>query len=679
MRSTIAPWRPRTRDETVHPGAGAPDGGRAGPDDDGPPDDPPSQRIRLSAGWRSPTLVWLVVVASTAVALGGALGIVQLQQYAAQRSGLRVVLAEMETAAWQRNALEWQAIAERRVTPSVAREQHDAREAALAMSARLWQRDPDSAEALAVQSALARYNAAIDLEFNLLGDGQIGHATQVDDEKVDPAFDALAAELDDADRRYGALARQADLQAWLGTVLILAAEVMIIGVLVWRFQRVRARAFQQVAHQAAHDALTGLPNRTLLHERTADVLRHAGRNHTKAALLLIDLDRFKEVNDTLGHSSGDQLLVQVAHRMRAALRHGDTVARLGGDEFAVLLPEVATVQDVAAVATKLRAVFDTPFLLGGLEVTVDASVGAALYPEHGTNADDMLQFADIAMYVAKTGQTGFAVFDPGQEHDAPRRLNLASDLRHAIDHGQLLLHYQPKVDTHSRRVLGVEALVRWQHPKHGLIPPLDFIPLAESIGLITPLTHFVLDAALRQCQAWRQAGHELIVSVNVSTRRLLDPAFPDEVADLLARWRIPAGMLELEITESAIIADPVHALQVLEKLNAMGVQLSIDDFGTGYSSMAYLKILPVHELKVDRSFVSHMTTSARDAVIVRSTVELGRNLGLRVVAEGVEDSDTCQALDAAGCDAIQGYYISRPVTAEQLEEWLEQHQPAESR
>ena len=661
-------WRSGGRDEPVHPGAGVPD--RPGGDH------APTRGARLSAGSPS-ALVWLVVVVSTVIAVGGALGITRLQQEAAQRAGLRVVVAEMKAATRELSTLEWQAIAEGQVTPTVADEQNDAHRTVLAMSSRLAREDDAGAEGAAVQATLARYHEAIDLEFDLLSRGQTGPAAQVDEERVNPAFDELAAELDNADRQYRVRAQQADTWAQIGTLLILTGEAVIIGALVWRFQRMRTRAFKHVAYQALHDALTGLPNRTLLHQRTAGVLRQADRDSSAAALLLVDLDRFKEINDTLGHHSGDHLLVQVAHRMRAALRHSDTVARLGGDEFAVLLPEVTSVEDVAAVATKLRAALEAPFMLDGLEVTVDASVGAALYPDHGTTAGDMLQFADIAMYAAKARQTGFAVFDPGQEQDAPRRLNLISDLRHAIDHGQLLLHYQPKVDTHTRRVLGVEALVRWQHPKHGLIPPLDFIPLAESTGLIAPLTHFVLDGALRQCQAWRQAGHHLTVSVNVSTRRLLDAAFPDEVAELLARWQIPAGMLELEITESAIIADPVHALQVLEQLNAQGVQLSIDDFGTGYSSMAYLKILPVHELKVDRSFVSHMTTNNRDAVIVRSTVELGRNLGLRVVAEGVEDGDTCQALDAVGCDAIQGYYISRPVTAEHLEEWLNQHQAAE--
>jgi predicted signal transduction protein with EAL and GGDEF domain len=343
---------------------------------------------------------------------------------------------------------------------------------------------------------------------------------------------------------------------------------------------------------------------------------------------------------------------------------------LGGDEFAVLLPRVASAEGAVAVAETLVAVFERSFVLEGLTLDVEASIGLALYPEHGVDADELLQRADIAMYAAKDTHAGFVVFDPKLDQHSPRRLALLGDLRRAIDQDQLLLHYQPKVDAHTKQTLGVEALVRWQHPERGLVPPNDFIPLAERTGLIGPLTHYVLDAALRQCRDWLQGGHELPVAVNVSARRLLDLKFPDEVATLLARWEIPAWMLVIEITESTIMADPAHALEVLGRLSEMGVQVSIDDFGTGYSSMAYLKTLPVHELKVDRSFVSQMLSSTSDAVIVRSTVDLGRNLGLRVVAEGVEDPATWDALDTLGCDVIQGYYVSRPVPADDLLDWL---------
>jgi diguanylate cyclase len=476
--------------------------------------------------------------------------------------------------------------------------------------------------------------------------------------------DQVAASLA-ASRRLGETLVMATPAAFtVGVSLLIGCWLLLVG-----YQR-------RIRQQALSDALTGLPNRILLHDRTGQAIRQADRELVPAALLLLDLDRFKEVNDTLGHHYGDQLLIQVGERLRAALRQVDTVARLGGDEFAVLLPRIETAEGAVTVANKLQAALEEPFVLEGLALEVEASIGLALYPEHGNDPDELLQRADIAMYAAKQAHAGFVLFDPKLDQHSPRRLALLGELRRAIEHQQLVLHYQPKVDAHTRRVLGVEALVRWQHPTHGLIPPDEFIPLAERTGLITPLTHHVLDAALRQCRAWQQAGHELTVAVNISTRRLLDLALPDEVAGLIAACQVPARLLVLEITESTIMTDPTRALEVLGRLNEMGVQLAIDDFGIGYSSMAYLKSLPVHELKVDRSFVAQMTSNTSDAVIVRSTVDLGRNLGLRVVAEGVEDQTTWHELDALGCDAIQGYHVSRPVPADDLTSWLTQQQAA---
>ncbi len=470
---------------------------------------------------------------------------------------------------------------------------------------------------------------------------------------------------------YGPVEATAARETQLLAVVLLA----LLGLCVLGLRRL-AQHGRLREHAATHDALTGLPNRTLLRDRTGQAIRQADRDLVPAALLLLDLDRFKEVNDTLGHHYGDQLLLQVGERLRRALRGVDTVARLGGDEFAVLLPKIATGEGAVAVANKLQTALEEPFALEGLSLDVEASIGVALYPDHAADADELLQRADIAMYTAKQTHAGFVLFDPKLDQHSPRRLALLGELRRALEQQQLVLHYQPKADAHTGRVLGVEALVRWQHPEHGLVPPDEFIPLAERTGLIAPLTHYVMDAALRQCRAWQQAGHELSVAVNISARRLLDLAFPEEVAGLLAAWQVPARQLVLEITESTIMADPAHALEILGRLNTMGVQLSIDDFGTGYSSMAYLKTLPVHELKVDRSFVTQMTSNASDAVIVHSTVDLGRNLGLRVVAEGVEDQTTWHELAALGCDAIQGYHVSRPVPADDLTSWLEHQQAA---
>ena len=520
-----------------------------------------------------------------------------------------------------------------------------------------------------------RYVQAVRQEFAAVDAGDQRRVAAIEEDNG-RLFDKIAAQVEEgaaqerdetleglgALRRHVVVATPIIFGAGLGLLVIFC--VVLVG-----YQR-------RTERQALHDGLTGLPNRTLLRDRTGQAIRQADRELVPAALALIDLDRFKEVNDTLGHHYGDQLLVQVGLRLQATLRAVDTVARLGGDEFAVLLPRIETAEGAVTVAKKLQAALEEPFVLEGLSVDVEASIGLALYPEHGNDPEELLQHADIAMYVAKDTHAGFVLFDPSHDQHSPRRLALLGELRRAIDQQQLLLHYQPKVDAHTSRVLGVEALVRWQHPTHGLIPPGDFIPLAERTGLIGPLTHYVLDAALHQCHDWRQDGHELPVAVNISARRLLDLDFPDEVAGLLTHWRVPARLLVVEITESTIMADPTHAIQILGRLNEMGVQLSIDDFGTGYSSMAYLKTLPVHELKVDRSFVAQMTSDSRDAVIVHSTIDLGRNLGLRVVAEGVEDSLTLQHLDLLGCHAAQGYHISRPVPAEDLITWLQHQQQA---
>ena len=387
--------------------------------------------------------------------------------------------------------------------------------------------------------------------------------------------------------------------------------------------------------------------------------------------MLLDLDRFKEVNDTLGHHPGDLLLIQVGQRLAGALREADTVARLGGDEFAVLLPG-ATAEGAGAVADKLRVALQQPLSIGGIALDLDASIGIAVYPEHGNDPAKLLQHADVAMYGAKQAHVGCLVYDPTVDQHSPKRLALLGGLRRALEDDQLVLHYQPKADLGSGQIHSVEALVRWQHPEHGLLGPGEFIPLAERTGLIHPLTRWVLDAALEQTAQWRHADRRLSVAVNISTRCLLDPAFPDQVASQLATWQVPADLLVLEITESAVMADPDHALEVLGRLHHLGVGLAVDDFGTGYSSMAYLKELPVDELKIDRSFVSQMATSPSDAVIVRSTIDLGHNLGLRVVAEGVENQHAWRQLSALGCDIAQGYYLGRPMPASELEQQLTQ-------
>jgi diguanylate cyclase (GGDEF)-like protein len=435
------------------------------------------------------------------------------------------------------------------------------------------------------------------------------------------------------------------------------------------YQRGMERQARENEHQALHDMLTGLPNRTLLQQRTDAAIDSAADRGQQAALLLLDLDRFKEVNDTLGHHHGDLLLEQLAGRLRAAVRDGDTLARLGGDEFAVMLPG-ADQEHAEAVGARLLGALIEPMMLDGILVTVDGSIGIAVYPDHAENGEELLRRADVAMYAAKETHAGYVVYDSHFDKRDTRRLGLLGELRRALAERELVLHYQPKASLRSGEVDGVEALVRWQHPQQGLLGPGEFIPLAERTGLIEPLTHYVLGEALSQTRSWLDEGIELTVSVNVPTRCLLDLEFPAEVGRQLDRCEVPADRLVLEITEGTIMQDPERSMRVLQRLRAMGVRLSIDDFGTGYSSMAYLKSLPVHELKVDRSFISQMSTNRSDEMIVTSTIELAHNLGLQIVAEGVEDRATWDHLNLLGCDSVQGYYLAKPMPAGKVAEWL---------
>jgi diguanylate cyclase (GGDEF)-like protein len=426
---------------------------------------------------------------------------------------------------------------------------------------------------------------------------------------------------------------------------------------------------RELEHQALRDALTGLPNRLLLHERLKLLLDTARRARTPLALLVIDLDRFKEVNDTLGHHQGDLVLREVATRFQSALRQSDTVARLGGDEFAVLLPG-ADERGATQTAKKLLHSLDEPLNLAGQLVDIGGSIGIALFPDHGQDADTLLRQADVAMYAAKGNAIGHACYASDQDTDRRARLALVGELRNALNRDELILHYQPIVEVATGRVLGVEALARWPHPELGLVPPDQFIPLAEQTGLIKPLSLWVLNTAIRQCHAWQAAGIRLPVAVNLSMRNLSDLELPDAIAHMLATWGVPAELLGVEVTESSLMNDADRSLQVLTRLRAMGVQIAIDDFGTGYSSLAYLSRLPVSQIKIDRSFVGDMVVERRNLTIVRSTVELAHNLGLAVVAEGVEDRSTWDLLATLGCDIAQGYYLSRPMPAADVMHWI---------
>jgi diguanylate cyclase (GGDEF)-like protein len=440
--------------------------------------------------------------------------------------------------------------------------------------------------------------------------------------------------------------------------------------------RLRRQAAEN-RRRALHDALTGLPNRVLFRQLIAHALDNEARG-TRVAVLLMDLDRFREVNDTLGHHNGDLLLEEIGARLRDDFPQADTVARLGGDEFGVLLRGVGGAAEAEAVAQELARRLERPFDLDQVrQLHVEASVGIALHPDHGEDADALIQHADVAMYAAKDSRAGIAVYDAARDQYSSDRLALISELRRAIERNELVLHHQPKVDLEGE-VAGAEALVRWQHPERGLILPSEFLPAAEHTGLIRPLTRWVLETALRHCATWRREGRDLSVAVNLSAANLADAELPDDVGRLLRRAGLPAHRLTLEITESTAMADPVRARGVLQRLSALGVSLSIDDFGTGHSSLDYLRRLPVDELKIDRSFISDMDGDPNDEVIARSTIELGHNLGLRVVAEGVESEETLAWLSAAGCDLVQGYAVSAPLPADELVSWIRERGAAVS-
>ena len=425
------------------------------------------------------------------------------------------------------------------------------------------------------------------------------------------------------------------------------------------------RAAAEREHQALHDPLTGLPNRTLFSERIRQATASLGPEG-RLAVLLLDLDRFKEINDTLGHASGDLVLREVGVRLRAGLPDSHTVARLGGDEYAVLVPALPDWDAAVAVGRQVRATLGRPLPIEQLELEVTASMGIVLCPDHGSDPEPLLQRADVAMYQAKKDHTGMEVYAPERDQYSPRRLALVGALRSAIDQRDLTLLYQPKVELRGGRIVAAEALLRWRHPVHGQIPPDEFIPIAESTALIQPLGQLVLETALDQARCWQEAGSPLSLAVNLSVRNLLEPNLADRVAALIAKAGVPPGTLTLEITESGVMTDPNAAIAMLRGLRNVGVRLSIDDFGTGYSSLSYLKRLPVDEVKLDKSFVLNMTSDVDDAAIVRSTIELAHNLGLQLVAEGVEDQETLELLAALGCDLVQGYHLARPMPADKL-------------
>ena len=445
--------------------------------------------------------------------------------------------------------------------------------------------------------------------------------------------------------------------------LVPAASIRLV-------QGQRNAALRRERQAAVTDPLTGLVNRRGLTERIERLLAAAEDAAPPFGLLLVDLDRFREVNDTLGHVSGDRLLSEIGSRLSGALSEVDTIARLGGDEFAVLLPAVGDLDTAVATAGDLHDALARPFLLDGVEVDVEVSIGVVVSGAHGTDATLLMRRADIAVYVAKERHVGILGYSPEIDGYSPERLALLGQLRRALDRRELVLHYQPKVSLDTGEVVGVEALVRWCHPERGLVPPDEFIPLAENTGLIGPLTRYVLDAALAQADAFATAGCPVPVAVNLSPRNLTEQELCPQIAALLDKHGVPADRLELEITESTVMTEPLRARRLLTELNELGIRTAMDDFGAGHTSLAQLRTLPMSQLKIDRSFVITMDTNPENALIIRSMIDLGHSLGFTVVAEGVETQRSMTTLSSYGCDIAQGYHFSRPLPPEAFLDWF---------
>jgi diguanylate cyclase (GGDEF)-like protein len=458
----------------------------------------------------------------------------------------------------------------------------------------------------------------------------------------------------------------------LGTVgLVLCALVFIIYQYLIGEMLTSKQRGDALQRAATTDELTGLANRESFRTAVETRIAKAGETGGSFPVLLMDLDRFKEVNDTLGHHYGDVLLRELGPRLVATVGERGLVARLGGDEFGILLGEdIDELPILEGFLARLVRIVSEPFCVDEMSLEVGASIGVARFPDDGDDAHALLRCADIAMYSAKETQTDYKVYTAEQNPHSVRRLSVLSDIRHALASDEIVVHYQPIIDLDDLRVRGAEGLVRWQHPEHGLIPPAAFVQTVEQTGLIGPLTRHVLEHSIAECAAWRRDGRELSVAVNLSVRNLLDRDLPVALDELLDTYALPPDALQLEITESMIMSDPERALATVGRLSALGVRLSVDDFGTGYSSLANLRKMPIDELKIDRSFVGPMLQDESDLIIVRSTINLGHDLGLRVIAEGVEDGATLDELAALGCDLAQGYHVSRPMPADAFNAWL---------
>lgn len=528
-----------------------------------------------------------------------------------------------------------------------------------------------------VADAQARYMLLTARFFDLVLAGRSDAALALHETELEPLEENVLAEVERlaaASRSANAHAHQ-ELRAYttalrIGTPLALGAGLLLLAL----FGMI-GRSYQRtVVRQASVDELTGLPNRAVFRRASEEAVRGARHNGAAPVVLLLDLDNFKQVNDTLGHHVGDQVLMAVAERLTTALRGGDTVARLGGDEFAVLLTDGGR-EAGELIADRIAGVLREPVTVDGVSLAAEASIGIAV-GDDSTEVGALLRQADTAMYVAKEAQLSYVHYTPEQDVNTLSRLTLLNDLRRAMEADEFVLHFQPKIDTHSGQVSGVEALSRWQHPTRGLVYPDGFIDALDSTSFSYPFTLLVIEKALAHTRAWLDRGCRLPVAVNVSSRCLMDRRLPDAVAELLGRAGVAPDALCLEVTETSLMTDPELAMEILARLRAIGVRTSIDDFGAGYSSMTYLKLLPVDELKIDRSFIGDMCGDPRNSMLVQAAIDLGHNFGLAVVAEGIEDLETYAALQRLGCDVGQGYYFARPMPADAFADWFERHTAA---
>jgi len=628
-------------------------------------------------------LRWLALsVVLTAIGGAATLGIGHFRHGTDRARETEFALAAAHSAAYAANAEEWRMIARPRETsPDTAAFDRDLATARSRL-ARIARNDAAATRiGLRVSALLDRYGRAVAAEVDALRGGDVSRATRVDDRRVDPTFEQVDVTLRRAiaitESRRANAERHAILAARL--IVLSAAIGMLIAiglfalarrrVLFTELERTSLRSqVDERGFEADHDELTGLLNRRGFF---ACLRRTIAGHDARVAVLLLDLDGFKEINDTLGHASGDELLRQIGARLRGTLRQRDEIARLGGDEFAVLVDAPRTESgDVGEIGRRVRDTLKEPFEVAGLSLQVRASVGVAVFPEHGTTADELLRLADIAMYRAKQNRIGLSVYHSSIDPRGGQALQLSSELERALGSGELVVHYQPKADVRTGATTGVEALVRWQHPERGLLPPDAFVPIAERNGLIRRLTLQVTRTALMQQASWLAEGIDVPLAVNLSIANLLDTDLPRDIARLLDDLNVRPGRLKLEITESYLVTDPALIHGNIQELCSHGVGLALDDFGTGYSSLTHLRRLPIDEIKIDRSFIKDLETDPDDAAIVQSTIDLAHSLNLSVVAEGVETAMTWNRLRDFGCDQAQGFYLARPMPAHVLTGWL---------